>query len=68
MDRIERIGSSLVQHGPHNRRVYLMKLALDDVPGTVGRLNELAATEGYSELDHLAGGQHDLLRQRCRAV
>jgi beta-lysine N6-acetyltransferase len=49
-DVIETIGGSLVQHGPGNDRVYLMKLHPDDAPGIVDRLDQLASSRGYSKI------------------
>jgi putative beta-lysine N-acetyltransferase len=49
-DRMERIGDSLVQHGHHSERIYLMKVASTDCPQLVGRLDELAVREGYSKI------------------
>ncbi|BDV44645.1 putative beta-lysine N-acetyltransferase [Geotalea uraniireducens] len=49
-DVLERIGSSLVQHGPHNNRVYLMKLEAGDYPGIIGRLDALATGRGYDKI------------------
>lgn len=50
LDRLERIGDSLIQHGPHSARIYLMKVAPSDCPRLVGRLDELAAREGYTKI------------------
>jgi beta-lysine N6-acetyltransferase len=49
-DMIETIGRSLVQHGPGNDRVYLMKLHADDAPGIVDSLERLATAGGYSKV------------------
>jgi len=49
-DVIETIGSSTIQHGPANDRVYLMKLHEDDAPGIVERLDRLAIASGYSKI------------------
>ena len=35
-DKIEKLDGSLIQHGPNNDRVYLMKLAGKDAPGANG--------------------------------
>lgn len=49
-DRIETVGNSLIQHGPANDRVYLMKLARQDCPDIIGQLERLAAAQGYSKI------------------
>ena len=49
-DCIETVGSSLIQHGPVNDRVYLMKLARQDCPDIVGQLERLATDQGYSKI------------------
>jgi len=49
-DAMETIGSSLVQHGPGNDRVYLMKLHHSDAPEMVSHLERLACSRGYSKI------------------
>ena len=49
-DVIEVLGKSVVQHGNYNDRVYLMKLAKEDLPSIVNRLDHLAKTRGYSKI------------------
>ncbi len=49
-DRQERLGGSLVQHGPDSDRIYLMELAEDDMPDLVRELDELARRRGYSKV------------------
>lgn len=49
-DRMERIGDSLIQHGTHSERIYLMKLASPDCPKIVDELDALAQREGYSKI------------------
>jgi putative beta-lysine N-acetyltransferase len=49
-DIIEIIGCSVVQHGPVNDRVYLMKLGKGDSTEIVGRLDRLAVSRGYSKV------------------
>lgn len=48
-DLIEEFGSSIVQHGPQNDRIYLMKLDRSDVPEIVTKINNLAALHSYSK-------------------
>ncbi len=49
-DRIEQLGSSLIQHGPANRRVYLMKPDGEDLPELPARLIEFARERGYTKV------------------
>jgi putative beta-lysine N-acetyltransferase len=49
-DRLEKIGGSLIQHGPFNDRAYLMKLDRGDFPKITSILNELAVKNGYSKV------------------
>jgi len=49
-DRIETIGSSIIQHGPANNRVYLMKLARQDCPDIIDQLDRLAISQGYTKI------------------
>jgi len=50
VDRIENFGSSVLQHGPENDRVYLMKLHHDDVPGVLEYIDELVDRHDYSKV------------------
>ncbi len=49
-DHVETFGHSRIQHGPLNDRVYLMKLARDDLPDIVDHIHELAIEHGYSKI------------------
>jgi len=49
-DNIETIGSSIIQHGPANNRVYLMKLARQDCPDIVDQLDQLAQSQSYTKI------------------
>lgn len=50
VDVLTRIENSVVQHGPESDRVYGMKLATEDMPGILDRLDALAREEGYGKL------------------
>ncbi len=50
IDRMERIGRSLIQHGDHSARIYLMKISSEDCPQIVDALDALADREGYSKI------------------
>ncbi len=49
-DRVELLGASTIQHGPFNRRVYLMKPAREDLPELPGRLIDFARERGYTKV------------------
>ncbi len=49
-DIIKKIGRSLVQHGPYNRRVYLMKLDAQDMPHILPVLDRLAQDNHYEKI------------------
>lgn len=49
-DEIIRLGNSVVQHGPANDRVYLMKLDPADLPGIATEMYELGRQNGYTKL------------------
>lgn len=49
-DRLERWGRSVLQHGPANDRIYLMKLAAEDCPGILDDLERLAGARDYGKI------------------
>ncbi|EPR43475.1 putative beta-lysine N-acetyltransferase [Desulfovibrio sp. X2] len=49
-DSVVRLGGSLLQHGPANSRVYLMKLDEADLPEIIERMDGLAREHGYTKL------------------
>jgi putative beta-lysine N-acetyltransferase len=49
-DIITSIGRSIVQHGSHNDRIYVMKLSMHDVPNIVHRLYDMALENSYSKI------------------
>ena len=49
-DSLEKLGNSLIQHGPDNNRIYLMKLDPSDLPGITAQLDELAGKNGYTKI------------------
>ena len=49
-DSIVHMGHSLVQHGPANNRVYLLKLDSRDIPDIIDGICDLGHTHGYSKL------------------
>lgn len=57
-DVIEKIGYSIVQHGPVNRRIYVMKLAERDVPSILPSLEQLAHNKRYEKIFVKTPGRH----------
>jgi putative beta-lysine N-acetyltransferase len=49
-DEIETVNGSVIQHGPHNDRIYLMRLNENDIPGTLATLDKLARDRGYGKI------------------
>ncbi|WP_319508807.1 putative beta-lysine N-acetyltransferase [uncultured Methanolobus sp.] len=49
-DRIEKVAGSLIQHGPFNDRVYLMKLATDDFEYLPSVIEGIAQENNYSKI------------------
>lgn len=49
-DKIETIGHSKIQHGKHNNRIYLQKLAKEDFPDILTELDLLAAKYLYTKI------------------
>lgn len=49
-DKLEKLGNSLVQHGPHSDRIYLMKLDPADMPALTEQLKELADRHDYGKI------------------
>jgi len=49
-DEIVKIGHTVVQQGPHNDRIYVMKLATRDLPWIIDYLKDLAMDNGYSKI------------------
>ncbi len=49
-DRCETLGHSEIQHGPYSNRIYLMKLAPQDLPDLTEQLETLAQREKYTKI------------------
>ncbi len=49
-DLIEKINNSVIQHGPYNDRIYLIKLSKTDFPNIITTLDALALEKGYSKI------------------
>lgn len=49
-DKVAKIGKSIVQHGPNNDRIYLMKLHRDDLGQIIYELNKLAILNRYTKI------------------
>jgi putative beta-lysine N-acetyltransferase len=49
-DAITKFGQSLIQHGHHNDRIYVMKLSSHDVPDIARRLYDMALANKYSKI------------------
>jgi putative beta-lysine N-acetyltransferase len=49
-DTIEKMDHSLIQHGPLNQRVYLMKVSEQDLPELLPKIELLAENKGYTKI------------------
>ena len=49
-DKISKVQESVIQHGPLNNRIYLMKLAGNDIPQIIKSLNKLCEEKKYSKI------------------
>ncbi len=49
-DNIEKFQKTTIQHGPHNSRIYLMKLYEADAPIIIQAMDELAQEKGYGKI------------------
>lgn len=49
-DIITKIGRTIIQYGPHNDRIYVMRLSSQDMPDIAHRLYDLARTNKYSKI------------------
>ena len=50
-DKIEYIGNhSLIQHGKHNNRIYLMKMSETDFPQIISDINNIARDNEYTKI------------------
>jgi len=50
VDQMEKIGKSWIQHGPLNKRVYLIKLAHSDYPDIMEEIETLVQSRGYTKI------------------
>jgi putative beta-lysine N-acetyltransferase len=50
MDIIENIKGSVIQHGPYNNRIYLMRLNTDETHGLIAALDNMALKNGYGKI------------------
>lgn len=50
LDRLDRLGDTVYQHGPFNDRVYVMSTTTDDVPDLLPYLESLADKRGYGKV------------------
>lgn len=50
VDRIETIHGSVIQHGRHNDRIYLMRLHGTDHEGLIATLDRMAVEHGYGKI------------------
>ncbi|HMM05060.1 MAG TPA: putative beta-lysine N-acetyltransferase [Clostridiales bacterium] len=70
-DEILHLGESVLQHGKHGDRVYLMKFSPKDFPAIIGELYRLAEKYGYGKIfakvPAWAKGEFEAAGYRCEA-
>lgn len=49
-DKVEKLDHSMIQHGPNNDRVYLMKLVEKDSPEIIDKLHDLSLVKRYTKI------------------
>jgi putative beta-lysine N-acetyltransferase len=49
-DKEELLGHSIIQHGPYNDRIYLMKLEKEDHPNIIKKLDHIANQKKYGKI------------------
>ncbi len=49
-DIIEKIGNSIIQHGKHNNRIYVMKIDQRDMPWLISEVNTMAKNKDYTKI------------------
>jgi len=49
-DKIEKFSNSIIQHGKHNNRIYVLKLDARDMPWLIPELDEMALKNGYTKI------------------
>ncbi|MEQ8364511.1 MAG: putative beta-lysine N-acetyltransferase [Cyclobacteriaceae bacterium] len=49
-DKVEKLEGSVIQHGPNNDRVYLMKLAEKDAPVIIDKMHDLSLMKKYTKI------------------
>jgi hypothetical protein len=49
-DQVECFGGSLIQHGPANKRIYLMRLDRADLPDLPEKLVRFGRARGYGKI------------------
>lgn len=49
-DIIEKFGNSVIQHGKHNSRIYIMSFSKEDFPSIIDKLDLMAIENGYSKI------------------
>ena len=50
VDIIENVAGSVIQHGPLNKRIYLMRLNTDETQGLIATLDNMSLKNGYSKI------------------
>ena len=49
-DKVEKLGNSLIQYGPHNSRIYAMKVYPEDLSGLLPKMDSMAREMGFGKV------------------
>jgi putative beta-lysine N-acetyltransferase len=64
-DNIEKFQKTTIQHGPHNSRIYLMKLYEADAPDIIQAMDELAQEKRYGKILAKVPGSLSSVFEQC---
>lgn len=56
-DQVETLGKSIIQHGPFNNRIYVVKYHPDDHLSLIPQLEDLASKKNYTKIFMKVPGQ-----------
>ena len=64
-DNIEKFQRTILQHGPHNSRIYLMKLYEADTSDIIQAMDEMAQEKGYGKILAKVPGALSSIFEKC---
>jgi putative beta-lysine N-acetyltransferase len=64
-DNIEKFQRTIIQHGPHNSRIYLMKLYEEEASDIIQAMDEMAREKGYGKILAKVPGALSSVFEQC---